>query len=36
VVIPVKNDSGDEAVNAGYGYVKRKDLTNPVNKIDGH
>lgn len=26
---------GEEGVNVGYGYVKKKNLTNQVNKIDG-
>lgn len=26
---------GDEGVNVGYNYVKKKDITSPVNKIDG-
>ncbi|MEI6048779.1 MAG: TonB-dependent receptor plug domain-containing protein [Bacteroidota bacterium] len=26
---------GDEGVNVGYGYVKKKNLTNQVNRIDG-
>jgi len=28
-------DPGDEAVNVGYGTVKKKDMTTTVNKIDG-
>jgi hypothetical protein len=26
---------GDEGVNTGYNYVKKKDMTSPANKIDG-
>lgn len=26
---------GDEGVNTGYNYVKKKDLTSPMGKIDG-
>jgi len=35
---PVKNqvaDPGDEMINVGYGNVNKKDLTQPVSKIDG-
>jgi len=35
---PAKNqvaDPGDEMINVGYGNVNRKDLTQPVSKIDG-
>jgi TonB-dependent SusC/RagA subfamily outer membrane receptor len=30
-----KTDMGDEAINIGYGTVKRNDMTNSVSKIDG-
>ena len=30
-----KVDAGDEAINTGYGTVKKKELTGPVGKIDG-
>jgi hypothetical protein len=26
---------GDEGVNTGYNYVKKKDMTSPANRIDG-
>ena len=30
-----KNSDGEEDINVGYGSVKKKDLTQSVNKIDG-
>jgi TonB-dependent SusC/RagA subfamily outer membrane receptor len=30
-----KNSDGEEDINVGYGSVKKKDLTQTVNKIDG-
>ena len=30
-----KNSDGEEDINVGYGSVKKKDLTQPVNTIDG-
>lgn len=30
-----KNPGGEEEINIGYGSVKKKDLTQPVNKLDG-
>ena len=30
-----KNPDGEEEINIGYGTVKKKDLTQPVNKLDG-
>jgi len=30
-----KNPSGEEEINVGYGSVKKKNLTQPVNKLDG-
>ena len=30
-----KVDPGNEAINAGYGTVRKKELTGPVGKIDG-
>lgn len=32
---PVRVKPGDEAVDIGYGSVKKRDLTGTVNKIDG-
>jgi TonB-dependent starch-binding outer membrane protein SusC len=31
----IKPDEGEEGVNTGYGYVKKKFLTNQISKIDG-
>ena len=31
----IKIDDGEEGVNNGYGYVKKKYLTNQISKIDG-
>jgi TonB-dependent SusC/RagA subfamily outer membrane receptor len=31
----VKSNEGEEGVSNGYGYVKKKFLTNQINKIDG-
>lgn len=30
-----KSPNGEEEINIGYGSVKKKDLTQPVNKLDG-
>jgi len=32
---PVYDSGGEEAVNTGYSYVKRKNLTNNISKISG-
>jgi TonB-dependent SusC/RagA subfamily outer membrane receptor len=29
------NQSGDEAVNVGYGYLKKKNVTNSISRISG-
>jgi TonB-dependent SusC/RagA subfamily outer membrane receptor len=30
-----KSDPGDDVVDVGYGKVRKRDLTTPVNKVDG-
>jgi TonB-dependent SusC/RagA subfamily outer membrane receptor len=30
-----KNPNGEEEINIGYGSVKKKDLTQPINKLNG-
>jgi TonB-dependent SusC/RagA subfamily outer membrane receptor len=33
-IAPATNDAGEDVVNTGYGYVRKKNLTQPVNKIE--